>query len=360
MSKYILVTGGLGFIGSHITVELIKSGYNVIIVDNLSNSSQEVFDEIIDITNRNFTSYSLKLYIIDLLDKHTLYDLFSKYSFTTIIHCAGLKSVNESIKQPLKYYQDNLTMTFNLLDLMEKYNVERFIFSSSATVYGSPKSVNTVFKEDDVVGQNITNPYGQTKYMQEQIIRDFAITQPDKCFVILRYFNPVGAHPSGLIGENPGGRPNNLMPYILRVAANNSGLGFNVSNEDKENYKQLTIYGTNYNTRDGTCIRDFIHVDDLAKAHVSSVEFEFLDKNVETFNIGTGNGISVMELVTAFQGENDVLINITNGEIREGDPSVVICDVSKAREILGWEAELKIGDMVKDAWNFMKSSLNEI
>lgn len=356
----ILVTGGLGFIGSHITVELVQTGYDVVIVDNLVNSTERIFQNIQKVLGNE--QDHVTLYVLDLTRKDDLFDLFHKYKFQAIIHCAGLKAANESIQKPLMYYKENLTMTFHLLELMKEYNVGRFIFSSSATVYGLPKTTSKIFCETDEIGRNITNPYGQTKYMQEQIIQDFAKTVPDKTFILLRYFNPIGAHMSGLLGENPRGRPNNLMPYVLRVAANNTGIGFNTTEQDVKNYSNLTIFGTDYQTRDGTCIRDFIHVVDLAKAHVSSVEFDgFLDTyepNVETFNIGTGTGTSVLELVTAFQGENELLLNTIYGERREGDPTVVVCDVDKAEKVLGWNATLKVGDMVRDTWNYMVEELH--
>lgn len=359
MTNTILLTGGLGFIGSHITVELIEAGYDVVIVDNLSNSSVDVFDKLQEVLG--IKHHNIKLYILDLCKKDDLYDLFLKYKFSTIIHCAGLKDVNESIHKPLKYYQENLTMTFNLLELMNEYNVDKFIFSSSASVYGAPKSTSTIFYETSSIEQNITSPYGQTKYMQEQIISNVAKSQPNKKFVLLRYFNPMGAHKSGLLGDNPSGRPNNLMPYILRVAANNSGLGFNKTEEDNSNYSVLTVFGDDYPTRDGTCIRDFIHVVDLARAHVCSVEFDnFQDDNIEIFNIGTGNGTSVMELMTAFQGENELLLNIKYGKRRDGDSGVVVCNVDKAEELLGWKATLKVGDMVRDAWNYMVFKLMNV
>lgn len=286
----ILVTGGLGFIGSHICVELLQKRYRVIILDNCSNSEESVYDAILHLTESNKTKCIF--HRMDICNKSSCDTIFKKYTIHSIIHCAGKKSVNESILKPLRYYRENLTMTLNLLECVDTYNIPHFIFSSSATVYGESNMGNQLI-ETDIVGLRITNPYGQTKYMQEQIIRDFAMNNLDKTFVLLRYFNPVGAHPSGLIGENPKNNPNNLMPYLLRVAANNCGIGY-----PGDRYKMLTIFGTDYETPDGTCIRDFIHVVDLAKAHVNAIKIDAAYKgHVWVFNIGTGKGTSVQEMV---------------------------------------------------------------
>lgn len=342
--EYILITGGLGFIGSHICVELLNNNFNVIIIDNLVNSKIETLDNIIKISGKN----NIKLYQEDLLNKEKILEIFKNENISGIIHCAGLKSVNQSINLPLKYYYENLTMTFNLLEIIKIYPVNKFIFSSSATVYGGIPNEKP-FEENDIIGMNITNPYGQTKYMQEIILKDFAFKNKTINFIILRYFNPVGAHHSGLIGENPNGIPNNLMPYLLRVAANNNNLGFN-----DDVYKCLKIYGKDYETIDGTGVRDFIHVVDLAKAHVVSVYRNFKN-NYNIFNLGTGKGISVLELVKNFIKINKVELNYVFTDRREGDPSIVTCNVEKAKNILNWEAKLNINDMVKDSWNFINT-----
>ena len=327
--EHILVTGGLGFIGSHICVELLQLGYNIIVIDNLSNSKLDVKNKIEFITNKTF-----ELYIFDICDINLLESVFNKHKIISIIHLAGLKSVNESIKLPLKYYNVNLISTINLLSLINKYNIERFIFSSSATVYGIPTEIP--LNENSQIGLNITNPYGKTKYMLEEIIKDYSITSNCK-FIILRYFNPVGAHESGLIGENPNDIPNNLMPYILRVARNQ--------------YKELTIYGNDYNTPDGTCIRDFIHVTDLAKAHVVSNTYNMNNK-LDVFNIGTGKSTSVLEIVNKFSEINNIQLKYIYSNRRSGDIEANYADVTKANNILGWKAEKTLEDICRDAYNF--------
>jgi len=333
----ILVTGGLGFIGSHIVVELLNRNYKVIVVDNLSNSKLTVKSKIELITNKTF-----ELFIFDICDKLLLEDLFKKFNINTIIHLAGLKAVNQSIKEPLHYYNNNLISTLNLLEMVNKYNINKFIFSSSATVYGTPTEVPLY--ETSLVGTGITNPYGRTKYMLEEIIKDFSVTS--KCnFIILRYFNPVGAHSSGLIGEDPNDIPNNLMPFILKVAGNN--------------YDVLSIYGNDYPTPDGTCIRDFIHVVDLAIAHVKSIEYNYdlkdHNNNIEIFNIGTGNGITVLELVKCFINTNNIIIPFKFVSRRVGDVPIVYANSNKANTLLGWKAELTIEDMCRDAFKFIST-----
>jgi UDP-glucose 4-epimerase len=329
----ILVTGGLGFIGSHIVVELLNNNYNVIVIDNLSNSKISVKDRIEKITNKTF-----ELFVFDICDSILLEEIFDKFNISTIIHLAGLKAVNESIKNPLLYYNKNITTTLNLLEMVDKYNIQKFIFSSSATVYGIPTEIPLF--ENSQVGVNITNPYGKTKYMLEEIIKDFSITNNICKFVILRYFNPVGAHSSGLIGEDPNDIPNNLMPYILKVAT--------------KQYNKLSIYGNDYNTRDGTCIRDFIHVVDLAKAHVAAVIYNI--SFLEIFNIGTGKGTTVLELVNIFAGINNVDVLYEYAPRREGDIESNYANVDKANNLLNWKAEYTIEDMCKDAYNFAKNN----
>ena len=346
----VVITGGLGFIGSHICVELLQSNYNVIILDNLENSSIDVYDKLLQLTNT--TKKQCMLEIVDITDRSKTFAIFKKYAkiynISGIIHCAGKKSVNESIRKPLIYYRDNLNMTYNILECVELFNIKTFIFSSSATVYGNANG-SVPLTENSTTGIGITNPYGQTKYMQEQIINDFAVNHNDKAFINLRYFNPVGAHKSGMIGENPKDIPNNLMPYILRVAANNNGYGF-----DDDVYKQLTIFGDDYNTLDGTCIRDFIHVVDLAKAHVAVLDFpRKQEQTVWTFNVGTGNGVSVLELVNAVKTYNDVDITYVFGKRREGDVEKVVCDCTYIKEVVGWEAQETIESIATSSWDFI-------
>jgi UDP-glucose 4-epimerase len=330
----ILVTGGLGFIGSHIVVELLNNNYNVIVVDNLSNSKITVKDKIETITNKTF-----ELFIFDLCDKSLLEDLFNKFKISTIIHLAGLKSVNESIKKPLFYYNKNIVSTLNLLEMVDTYNITKFIFSSSATVYGTPTEIPLF--ETSQVGLNITNPYGKTKYMLEEIIKDYHFNNNICKFVILRYFNPVGAHSSGLIGEDPNDIPNNLMPYILKVATNI--------------YDKLSIYGNDYNTRDGTCIRDFIHVVDLAKAHMASIKYNS-DSNYDVFNIGTGKGTTVLELVNTFIYVNNIDVPYEFTARRSGDIESNYANVNKANNLLNWTAKYSIEDMCMDSYHYAKNN----
>jgi UDP-glucose 4-epimerase len=332
----ILVTGGLGFIGSHIVVELLNRNYNVVVIDNLSNSKITVKNKIEQITNKTFD-----LFVFDICDKILLEDVFKKFQFTSIIHLAGLKAVGESINKPLKYYNTNLLSTLNLLEMIDKYNISKFIFSSSATVYGTPTEIPLF--ETSQTGLNITNPYGRTKYMLEEIIKDFSLTS--ECnFIILRYFNPVGSHESGLIGEDPNDIPNNLMPYILKVAT--------------KEFNKLSIYGNDYDTHDGTCIRDFIHVVDLALAHVKSLEL-YSNNKLEIFNIGTGKGTSVLELVNIFSSTNLIDIPYQFVDRRIGDVVINYADTTKANNILNWKAVKSIEDMCRDAYNFNSNSRRE-
>ena len=329
--EYVLVTGGLGFIGSHICVELLQQNYNVIVIDNLSNSKIETRNQINKITNKKFIFYNF-----DMCDNISLNKIFKIFNITSTIHLAGLKSVNESISDPLLYYNTNITSTINLLKNINKHKIKKFIFSSSSTVYGS--QLDMPLYETNKTGENITNPYGKSKYMIEEIISDFSKTSECK-FIILRYFNPIGAHSSGLIGENPNNIPNNLMPYILRVVSGD--------------YKELKIYGNNYNTPDGTCIRDFIHVVDLAKAHIKSLEYNNIN-NIEVFNIGTGKGTSVIELINTFIKVNQVDIPYVFDKRRDGDLPISFTNTDKANKLLNWYAEKNINDMCIDSYNFIK------
>ena len=329
----ILVTGGLGFIGSHTVVELISNGHNVVIVDNLCNSKIEVLDKI-----EKITKVRPKFYQINLLTIEDLRKVFSENQIESVIHFAGLKAVAESIETPLEYYDNNITGTLNLLKCMREYNVKKLVFSSSACVYGFPKS-NPI---DESAPSNLaTNPYGRTKCFIEEILKDIYTADNSYNFTILRYFNPVGAHSSGLIGEDPNGIPNNLMPYILRVAEGKADL--------------LHIFGKDYETKDGTCIRDFIHVVDLAKGHVKAIEHqEKAQGGLHIYNLGTGKGTTVLELVKAFNEVNGDLVKFDFADRRPGDVPVNFAKTDKAKTELGFECELNIKDMCKDAWNFSK------
>ena len=327
----ILVTGGAGFIGSHTVVELLESGEDIVIVDNFSNSSPDVLEKIKEITHKDF-----KFYEVDLLDEENLEKVFRENNIESVIHFAGLKAVGESVEKPIEYYHNNITGTLILLKVMRKYNCQKLVFSSSATVYGDPASLP--IKEDFPL--STTNPYGSTKLMIEQILQDVCIANKDFCVAILRYFNPIGAHKSGLIGEVPNGIPNNIMPYILKVA--------------NGEYEALTVFGNDYDTPDGTGIRDYIHVVDLARGHLKALDKIRKEKGVKIYNLGTGNGYSVLDLVTNFEKVNNVKVNYKIGARRAGDIAACYADPTKAKEELGWVAEYGIEDMCKDAWNFIK------
>jgi UDP-glucose 4-epimerase len=339
--NYTLVTGGLGFIGSHTVLQLIQNNYNVIIVDNLSNSNITVFENIKKICN----SDNLFLFEIDINNLREIETIFINYNIENIIHFASFKSVSESIQIPLKYYKNNIISTLNLLELCSKFKVKNFIFSSSATVYGNQKSPLT---ETSEVGYGITNPYGRTKYMIENILEDYNKSKTSTKIIILRYFNPVGAHASGLIGETPNGIPNNLMPYIVNVALKN-----NTDKDLNKIYSTLKIYGNNYSTPDGTCIRDFIHVEDLANAHIKSIEYlNNTDIKFDIFNVGTGKGATVLEIVNTFSKVNKVVIPYVIEDNRIGDIDIVYCDTKKSKEILKWEATQTLEDMCKDSYQY--------
>jgi UDP-glucose 4-epimerase len=326
MIKNILITGGTGFIGSHTCVELINNGYNLIIIDNLSNSKENIIDAIISITNKK---EQILFYKIDMLNKNDLENIFSKYSIDSVFHFAGLKAVGESVKNPLMYYNVNLTITLNLLELMTKYGCKKLIYSSSATVYGNKL---TPFHEKDV--SLPLQPYGKTKYFIEEILKDLYISDNSWSIVILRYFNPGGSHQSGLLQENPNNIPNNLLPYMIDVA--NKKLPY------------LTIYGDNYNTPDGTCIRDYIHVVDLAMGHVACIK-KLFETGINIYNLGTGKGTSVLELVHAFIRVNNLTdFKYIIGKRREGDAEVLVANVDKVYEELGWKALKNIEDICKN------------
>jgi UDP-glucose 4-epimerase len=323
----ILVTGGLGFIGSHTCVELIQSGHDVIIVDNLVNSKIEVLDKLEQITGVRPIFYKL-----DVTDETELEKVFAKQKIDGTIHFAGLKAVGESVEEPLLYYYNNLVSTMVLSKLCIKHGINRFVFSSSATVYGDGKSP---LVEDMQLGTT-TNPYGETKAMSERILTDATKANPEFAVTLLRYFNPIGAHKSGLIGEDPNGIPNNLMPFITRVA--------------KGKLTELSIFGDDYNTPDGTGVRDYIHVVDLAKGHVKAIEQ--MGKGVEIYNLGTGKGTSVLELLNAFIDINKLDVPNKIVDRRAGDIATCYADATKAKGKLGWKAELSIDDMVRDSWRF--------
>ena len=329
----ILVTGGTGYIGSHTSVELLNAGYDVVIIDNLSNSKKEVVDKIEQISRKQ-----IKFYLGDVQDKKILNKIFEKENIDAVIHFAGLKAVGESVQKPLEYYRNNLDSTLSLLEVMQQHNCKKIVFSSSATVYGKPKSLP--IKEDFPL--STTNPYGATKLYIEGILRDLYKSDNEWSIAILRYFNPVGAHESGLIGENPNGIPNNLMPYILKV----------VTGE----LECLSVFGNDYDTPDGTGVRDYIHVVDLAKGHIKAIEWVEKNNKCEEFNLGTGKGYSVLEMIKNTEEVNNVKVNYKIGPRREGDIDSCYADASKAEKELGWKAEKDLKEMCKDAYNYVINS----
>lgn len=326
----ILVTGGAGYIGSHTCVTLLEAGHTVIVVDNLCNSNAETLERVKKITNKEIMFYQ-----IDVTDEAAVDNVFSNHLIDGIIHFAGLKAVSESVEKPLVYYYNNILSTILLIKACEKYSVKRFIFSSSATVYGE----NEVPYVETMKLLPTTNPYGETKAMNERILADIVKANPDWSVTLLRYFNPVGAHESGLIGEVPIGIPNNLMPYITKVA--------------KGKLPKLRVFGNDYPTVDGTCIRDYIHVSDLAEGHV--VALNKLIKGVHIYNLGTGQGTSVLQLINTFQEANDVEILCEITARRPGDIAECYADVSKAERELGWKAKRDLSVMCRDAWRFEKN-----
>lgn len=328
----ILVTGGTGFIGSHTCVELLNEGYEVVIIDNLSNSKKEVVGYIEKITGKKVYFYEE-----DVCDKTALEKIFNEHKIDAIIHFAGYKAVGESVKKPIMYYRNNIDSTLSLIEVASKYNVKKIVFSSSATVYGNPKSLP--IKEDFDLGPT-TNPYGTTKLMIEGILRDLYTSDNQWSIALLRYFNPIGAHSSGLLGENPNGIPNNLMPYIIKVATGE--------------LECLSIFGDDYDTLDGTGVRDYIHVVDLAKGHVKAIEKVIKENGCDAYNLGTGNGYSVLQLVNTFMKVNNVKVNYKIAPRRDGDIAACYADPSYAYEKLGWKAQKNIEEMCQDAYNFIK------
>ena len=332
----ILLAGGAGYIGSHTAVELIGSGYDVIIADNYSNSCPEVVKRVEEITGK-----SVKAYEVDIKDKEKVEAIFSENKIDAVIHFAGLKAVGESVAMPIAYYRNNIDTTLTLLECMEKFGVKNIIFSSSATVYGEE---NPVPYTEEMKRGTCTNPYGWTKVMMEQILEDAANADKELSVVLLRYFNPIGAHSSGMIGEDPQGIPNNLMPYVAQVA---------VGRREK-----LTIFGKDYDTPDGTCRRDYIHVTDLAKGHVKAIDYVFGAKGVEIFNLGTGTPYSVTEIVETFEKVNNMKVNHVYGERRPGDLPESYANADKALKVLGWKTEKTLADMCRDTWNWQKNNPN--
>lgn len=332
----ILLTGGMGFIGSHVCVELLKDENNdVIIVDNLSNSKESVLERLKKITGKE-----IKFYKEDLLNEEGLERIFNENTIDIVMHFAGFKAVGESVKEPLMYYQNNLFSTINLLNCMKKHNVKKLVFSSTATVYGVPETM-PITEENKTGGT--TNPYASTKYMIEQILQDLYKADNTWSIAILRYFNPIGAHESGLIGEAPNGIPNNLMPYILKVASNE--------------LPYLNVFGNDYDTPDGTGVRDYIHVVDLAKGHVKTIGKLCEANKVYIYNLGTGIGYSVLDLVNTFERVNDIKVEYKITDRRSGDVATCYSNPKKAKEELGWVAEKNIEDMCKDSWNWQKNNI---
>ena len=340
--KHVLVTGGSGYIGSHTSTLLLQKGYKVTIIDNLINSSQKCIDRIKEIVG-NKLSKNLSFFKVDLLNVEELNNiLFSIDNIDACIHFAGLKAVGESVKFPLLYYNNNLTGTFNLLNVLKKLNCNKIVFSSSATVYGTSIPPLT---ENSTVGIGITNPYGKTKYMLEEILKDLANSDISLGVVILRYFNPVGAHPSGKLGESPNGIPNNLMPYVQQVA---------IGKREK-----LTIYGNDYDTHDGTGVRDYIHVQDLAEGHIAALtKLDTTPNGFFTYNLGTGTGYSVLDMVKAMEKACNKKINYCIGKRRPGDLATVFCDPIKAKNELKWEAKLGLDEMCSSAWKWQYTNPN--
>ncbi len=328
----ILVTGGAGFIGSHTCVELLNENYEIVVCDNFINSKPEMLDKIKTITGKDFTFYKA-----DILDREAMDEIFANHKIDAVIHFAGLKAVGESVSMPIRYYHNNITGTLVLLDAMKQANVKKIVFSSSATVYGSPETVP--IREDFPL--STTNPYGSTKLMIENIMRDVYVSDNEWSISLLRYFNPIGAHKSGLIGEEPNGIPNNLMPYIVKVASGE--------------LEVLSVFGSDYPTHDGSGVRDYIHVVDLAKGHIKALQKILTTTGVDAYNLGTGNGYSVLDLVKTFEEETGVKVNHKIVDRRSGDVAICYADPKKAYEELGWKAEYGLAEMCRDSWNYVKN-----
>ena len=332
----VLVTGGAGYIGSHTCVELIEAGHTPIVIDNLSNSNPESLNRVAQITGKELTFYKG-----DVRDQHLLNRIFSEQPIDCAIHFAGLKAVGESVAKPLEYYENNLCATMTLCRIMAKHGVKKIIFSSSATVYSGDNEMP--LRESSKTG-NCTNPYGWTKYMGEQILRDLTIADPEWSVVLLRYFNPVGAHKSGFIGEHPNGIPNNLMPFISQTAIGKR--------------HHLNVFGNDYPTPDGTGVRDYIHVVDLAKGHVAAIAYLTAHTGEGVFNLGTGTGYSVLDMVHAFEKANGVPVPYEIAARRPGDLATCYADPAKSAEVLGWKAQYNQTDMCRDSWNWQSKNPN--
>lgn len=332
----IFLAGGAGYIGSHTAVELLNAGYDVVIADNFCNSSPEAVKRVEQITGKK-----IKLYEVDIKDREKLAVVFEENKIDAVIHFAGLKAVGESVQKPLMYYRNNIDTTLSLMENMSEYGVKNIIFSSSATVYGEKNPVPYL----ETMKRGVcTNPYGWTKAMMEQILEDAARADEELSVILLRYFNPIGAHESGLIGEDPQGIPNNLMPYVSQVAVGKR--------------ECLTIFGNDYPTADGTCTRDYIHVTDLAIGHVKAVEYVLNNRCVEIFNLGTGTPYSVTEIVDTFENVNGVKVNHVYGARRAGDLAECYANADKAWQMLGWKTERSLADMCRDSWNWQKNNPN--
>ena len=331
----ILVTGGAGYIGSHTCIQLLEAGYDVIAVDNLINSSEESLRRVEKISGKK-----LKFYMTSLLDEKNLDAVFSHENIEAVIHFAGLKAVGESVEKPLEYYHNNITGTLVLLDVMKRHNCKKIVFSSSATVYGDPAFVPIT---EECPLSPPTNPYGRTKAMLEQILTDMHTADNEWSIILLRYFNPIGAHESGLIGEDPKGIPNNLLPYVTQVAVGK--------------LEVLGVFGNDYDTPDGTCIRDYIHVADLAAGHLKALDKIFNSTpDVRIYNLGTGTGYSVLDVIKSFEKANNLKVNYVIKDRRPGDIPVCFADPSKAEKEMGWKAKKNIVDMCRDAWNWQKNN----
>ncbi len=331
----VLLTGGAGYIGSHTCVELLNAGYDVVVADNLRNSSKTAIDRVEEITGKSVVFCEGDIRDVDFLRR-----VFKENKIDSVIHFAGLKAVGESCAIPLEYYDNNLISTIRLIQVMKEFGVSSLVFSSSATVYGVAEEMPLY----EGMPLGAINPYGRTKLFIEEILRDICVADKDLCVALLRYFNPIGAHESGKIGEDPKGIPNNLMPYISQVAVGK--------------LEQLSVFGNDYNTVDGTGVRDYIHVVDLAKGHVKAVEWSMKNKGCEAFNLGTGNGVSVLQLKCAFEKASGVTVPYRITERRPGDPDEVYANAEKAEKILGWKAEKTVEEMCADTWRWQKNNPN--
>ncbi len=329
----ILVTGGAGYIGSHTCIEMLNSGYDVIVIDNLDNSSEESLNRVEKITGKK-----VKFYEEDVRNKEALRKIFSENNIEAVIHFAGLKAVGESVREPIMYYDNNLISTLVLLEVMNEFNVKKIVFSSSATVYGVATEMPLV----EGMPLGAINPYGRTKYFIEEMLRDLYVADKDWCIALLRYFNPIGAHKSGLIGEDPKGIPNNLMPYISQVAVGK--------------LEKLHVFGDDYKTVDGTGVRDYIHVVDLAIGHVKAIDWALENKGCEAFNLGTGNGTSVLQLRDAFVKASGIDVPYVIDPRRPGDPDEVYANAEKAKTVLGWTAKYGIDEMCEDTWRWQSNN----